>query len=285
MSQMPTAGPSLASLRWHAIRRVARQQARDVFLAWSVYIAGAAAIAATAFIVYNAVRFVDESGLNIIVRPFFLPLQAVTTLALLFVTVEATLAVARPREQGSLQVLFFTPIDEVALVGAHLLAGMAVYAAFILALLPALLLLGALTNFVVPPALLWGLVPTVLVAGLAVAFGLFVSAAAPSGRAAVLLLMAAVLLLLAIQGAYAALLNIPPTSKYYDALLFARVVLRQIYGAMLWISPFRMADGMLDAALRGDVFVLLRHVGTALASTALWLGAAIWALRRRGVLP
>jgi len=154
-----------------------------------------------------------------------------------------------------------------------------------LLLIPPLLILAWVTNFVVPVALLWGLVPSVFVAGATIAFGLFISSAAPSGRSAVLLLVAALLMLLAVQGAYAALLNIPPTNRFFDALLFLRLFLRNIQGLMTWISPFHMLDVVLSSSLRGDWLMLLRQVGVALVGTIFWLAASIWMLRRRGVLP
>lgn len=276
---------STRSLRWRALWRIAQQQTRDTALGWSVYLVASLAVLIAVILVYNAIRFTLESSLNIVVSPFFLPLQVALSLAILFVAVEATLAIARPREHGSLQVLFFAPIDYQVLVGAHYLSGLAVYVLFLALLALPILVLTWLTNFVVPPTLLWGLLPSLFVAGLAVSFGLFISAAAPSGRAAILLLIAATLLLVLVQGGYAALLNIPPTSRYYDALLFLRVLLRQIHGLLQWVSPFRMLDALLGAALRADWMALLQYSGAALLGTVVWLAAAVWAIRRRGVLP
>lgn len=267
------------------MQRIARQQTRDALLGWSPYLVAAASVLIAVVLVYNSIRFATESGLNLVVQPFFLPLQAAASLGLLYVSVEAALAIARPREHGSLQVLFFAPIDVPVLIGAHFLSGVAVYLLFLLFLGPPLLLLAWVTNFVVPAALLWGLLPTLLVAGLAVAFGLFLSAAAPSGRAAILLLVAATLLLLLVQGGYAALLNIPPTSRFYDALLFLRVLLRHVHGLLAWISPFRMLDTILGASLRSDSVALLQYSAAALGGIVAWLAACVWALRRRGVLP
>lgn len=273
------------ALRARSLWRLARQQVWDSALGWAIYLVAALAVLIAVVLVYNAIRFTLESSLNVVVNPFLLPLQTAVSLALLFVAVEATLAIARPRERGSLQVLFFAPVDVPALVGSHYVSGIAVYVLFVLLLAPPLLLLAWVTNFVVPPALLWGLVPSLLVAGLAIAFGLFLSAAAPSARAAILLLVGATLLLGVVQGGYAALLNIPPTSRYYDALLFLRVLLRQTQSFLQWVSPFRMLDAVLGAALRADWTALLRYSGAALLGTVVWLGAAMWALQRRGVLP
>lgn len=273
------------ALRARALWRMARQQAWESALGWAIYLVAALAVFIAVVLVYNAIRFTLESSLNVVVNPFLLPLQTAVSLALLFVAVEATLAIARPRERGSLQVLFFAPVDVPALVGSHYVSGIAVYILFVLLLAPPLLLLAWVTNFVVPPALLWGLVPSLLVAGLAIAFGLFLSAAAPSARSAILLLVGATLLLAVVQGGYAALLNIPPTSRYYDALLFLRVLLRQTQNFLQWVSPFRMLDAVLGAALRTDWTALLQYSGAALLGTVVWLGAAMWALQRRGVLP
>ena len=164
---------SSSSLRWGALLRIARQQARDAMLGWAPYLVAALAVLIAVVLVYNAIRFTAESGLNIVANPFSLPLQTAASLALLYVTVEATLAIARPREHGSLQVLFFAPVDVSVLIGAHFVSGIVVYLLFLLLLAPPLSLLAWVTNFVVPVALLWGVLLTVLVAGLAVAFGVF----------------------------------------------------------------------------------------------------------------
>lgn len=273
------------SARWRAIQRIARQEVRDALLGWGVYLTVAGGLLLAVLLVYNSVRFVAGSGLQILSQPFLSPLVVASTLALLYVTVVATLAIARPREQGALQVLFFAPVDAIGLVGAHFLASVLVYLLLVLLLAPLLLLLALVTNVFLPPALLWGLLLTVPVAGLAVAFGLFLSAVAPSSRSAVLLLVAAVLLVFAIQGGYTALLNVPPTSRYYDALLFLRLFLRVLNGLLLWVSPIGMLGHCLDAALRHDLLALLRDSVRAVVVSLVWLGLALWAVRRRGVLP
>lgn len=273
------------ALRWRTILRIATQQPRETLFSWGIYVAAAAAVGIAALLIFNSIRFVDESKLNILNQPFLLPLQAALTLAILFVAVDATLSIARPREQGALQVLFFAPIDEPILIGGNFLAGLLVYALFILLTLPVLLVLALASNYVVPTELLWAAIPMVFVVGMTVAFGLFISAAAPSARAAVLILVAGVLLLLGLQSGYTALLSIPPTSRFYDALLFMRTILANLQAILAWVSPFRMLDIILASALNHDWVVLFRQLAIALAATAVWLFAAVRMLKRRGVLP
>ena len=277
--------PQLSSLRRNAIRRIAQQQARDSLFGWGIYITAAVSVAMAALLVFNSVRFVGESSLNIISEPFLAPLQTALSLAMLLVAVEATLAIARPREQGSLQVLFFAPIDEPILVGGHFVAGLFVYILFVLLTLPILLLLAWRTNFVIPLNLVLAILPTLFAAAVSIAFSLFVSAAAPSARSAVLILVAGILILLGLQSAYTALLSIPPTSRFYDAFLFLRTILANLQLLLAWLSPFRMIDVMLKSALNKDWLALVQQVGMALAATAVWLFAAVHMLKRRGVLP
>ena len=285
MSERTFPARGSSRLRWNAILRIARQQVRSTFLGWSFYVTAALAVLIVALLVYNSVRFTANSGLNIVSRPFLLPLQSAITVGILYVMVEATLSVARPKEQGSLQVLFFAPIDEPMLLQAYLFAGTTLFALFLIMLAPIFLLIGWISNFVIPVALLWGLFPIVFVAAGSVAFGLFLSTAAPSSRSAILLLVAALFTLLFLQGAYAALVNVPPTARFYDALLFLRVVLRNLQNILSWISPFEMTEILLDAALRGDWVRIILQSGIALLGALLWLIAAIRALSVRGVLP
>ena len=275
--------PSL--LRWQTIRRIAIQRSRDSLFGWGLYITATAAIGAAALLIFNSVRFVGESSLNIVTQPFLIPLQVALTLAMLFVAIEATLSIARPREQGSLQVLFFAPIDEPILIGGNFLTGLLVYIFFVILTLPILFLLVWASNFVFPTVLLWAIIPTIFAVSVALAFGLFVSAAAPSARVAVLILVAGILILLGLQSAYTALLNIPPTSRFFDALLFIRSVLASLQSILSWLSPIRMLDVILTASLNNDWLALLRQMGIALVSTVVWLFAAVYTLQRKGVLP
>ena len=274
-----------STLRLNATGQIAQQQARDTLYGWGLYIAAAASVGIAALLVFNAINFVGESSLNVLAQPFMLPLQAALSLAMLFVAVEATLAIARPREQGSLQILFFAPIDEMVMIGGNWLSGLLVYVLFVLLTLPILLLLSWVANFVIPVNLIWATLPAIFAIGLAIAMGLFVSAAARSARSAVLILVAIILVLLGLQSAYTALLSIPPTSRFYDAFLFIRTILANLQTVLTWISPFRMLDVILTNTLNNDWPALIRQIVISLVMTIVWLAAAVQMLKRRGVLP
>jgi hypothetical protein len=114
---------------------------------------------------------------------------------------------------------------------------------------------------------------------------LFISAIASSARGAVFLFAAALAVVLAAQIGYSALLQVPPTSRYYDALLFLRELLRVIRETLQWVSPLALLSQGLDAAFRGSWRELMLCVASGVTGAVIWLALAVWALARRGVLP
>lgn len=277
--------PSHWGLRWRVMIEVARQELRDAIFSWPLYLTAAAAVLAGAVLVYNQLRSVAESGLGIVSCSLFSPLLAAASLAALFLAAWSTLAIARPRDQGALRVLFFGPVDAIGLIGAHLLAALVVYALIMLMAIPLLAMLGLIANIPLSAALLPGLLASPLLVLPAVGIGLFISAIAPSGRSALLLFVIALAFIVAVQIGYSALLQIPPTSRYYDALLFLRETARLLRDALQWLSPLALLGGGLDAACRGGERELALHALAGLGGGAIWSAFAVWAVRRRGVLP
>jgi hypothetical protein len=280
-----TASPPHWRLRWRAIEQISRHEVRDAVYGWSLYIAAAVVVLVGTVLVYNTLRSVAESGLEIVSRPFYSVLLIATSVGAVYLAGWAALAIARPRDQGALRVLFFAPIDPLGLIGAHLLAALAIYVLFVLLTIPLLALLAALTNLPLPATLLGGLLVSPALVAPAVTIGLFISAIAPSGRSAVFLFAAVLAFVLAAQIGYSALLQIPPTSRYYDALLFLRELLRVIRESLQWVSPLALLSQALDAAFRASWRELMLSVVSGLGGAAIWLSLAVWALGRRGVLP
>jgi hypothetical protein len=276
--------PMTWMLRWRAAQQIAKQELRDALFSWSFYVTAAIGPLLSAVFVYNSLAFVAESGLQIHARPFFIPTLLTTTLAMLFIAAWATLAIARPRDQGALRVLFFAPVDAYGVIGGHVLAGTAIFGLLVLLVTPLLGLLAFLTNLPFPPLLLVGLLASPIFAATGVAIGLFISAIAASSRSAMFFFGATLILALAIPLGYGALLSIPPTSRYYDALLFVRELVRTFRDILSWVSPYALLSASIDAAMRGNWLDLLQRVAAGIAGGLAWGALAIWGLRKRGVL-
>jgi hypothetical protein len=273
--------PPVWPLRWHVARQIAGQELRDALFGWSFYLTAAIGPLLSALFVYNSLNFVAASGLLILARPFYVPVLVTTTLAALYIAAWATLAIARPRDQGSLR----APVDAYGVIGGHILAGVAIYALLVLAAAPLLGLLAALTNLPFPPLLLVGLLVSPVFAAVAVAIGLCISTIATSSRSAMFFFGATLLVVLAIPIGYTALLKVPPTSRYYDALLFLRGLVQILRDLLNWISPYALLSAGTDAALRASWGDLIQRLVVGVAGGVVWAGLAVSGLQRRGVLP
>jgi hypothetical protein len=272
-------------LRWRVARLLAVQELRDALFGWSFYLTAAIGPLLSVLFVYNSLNFVASSGLQILARPFYVPVLVTTTLATLYLAAWATLAIVRPRDQGALRVLFFAPVDAYGVIGGHLLAGIALYGLLTLAAAPLLGLISVLTNLPFPAPLLVGLLASPVFAAVAVTIGLCISTIAASSRSAMFFFGATLLVVLAIPIAYTALLSVPPTSRYYDALLFLRDLVRMLRDLLNWISPYTLLSAGHDAAMRSNWGDLIRRLVTGAVGCAIWAALAIWGLQRRGVLP
>lgn len=274
-----------ARLRWRVMREVGKQEIRQAIFGWSLYVTTAVAVLLGTLLVFNTVRSVRDSGLEIVTRPFYVPLLVALSLATIYLAGWAALSIARPREQGSLRVLFFAPVDAIGLVGAHVLAALVLYALIVVMTIPLMYALSAIVNLPFSPNLLLGAVISPLLMAPAIAIGLLISTVAPSARSAALIFGLVLAVLLAVQLGSSALVQIPSTSRYYDALLFLRQSLGTVRGILNWVSPIALLSDGLDAAYRADWRGLLTLCVGGVIGCAVWSVLAVRALNQRGVLP
>jgi ABC-type transport system involved in multi-copper enzyme maturation permease subunit len=206
---------------------------------------------------------------------------AILVLALFF-AVSAAVSAARERESGTLEVLFYGPVDEITYclgkAGGLLLA----YLAALPLLLTSLALLAWLSGFVLTPRVLASIVLSVVPVAEIVGFGILLSVGMGRVRSAVLLLVGVVVVLLGIRVAYDIVLLIP-ISDPASPVLALRDTLAALAAAVRWISPFARLERVVDAAMAGAWQGALFSLAVALTYAILMIGlAALW-LRQRGV--
>lgn len=270
--------------RLYAAGEVGRRGLISALYSPGIWLVSALSLLVGSTLVLNNLAFLDENGLLVLIRPFFLPAYACTLLLSPFLALHATLHLVREREQGTLKVLFFGPVDGVSyLLGRvwsqTLLFGMA---AGLLVLWAAGL--GRLVNLLVHADVLAVLGLGLLTNGGVVVFGLLVGAWGRTARSALLLFLVAVLLVLLVQFGDQAILQLAAQAQgnRQDPLLFLRRALEGLNGLLLWVSPFAQMSRGMDALLVGDGTGLLLHSGGIAAQTILYFTGAVWALKRGG---
>lgn len=271
--------------RWHLALTVQRRDLRATLYGFGLYVTMAAAIAVAATILRNYVKSVLDSGLYVLSNPFAIPLFGAVVLSSVYLAIVSTTTIARERDQGTLEVLFYGPVDIIAYLLGKYLAQMCVYALMAAGYLVAFALYALVTNFVFDLSLLWAALLSVATASVVVTLGILLSTLNRSVRSALFTLLAVVLAFLGVQLGhdYVSGLVSGLARGRYNPLLFLQAVLTWLDQIVNWLSPFAHLERGIDALLRGSRGEYLLMLGLSLLYTAVAFGLAVRTLRRKGV--
>ena len=271
--------------RWHLARTIQRRDLHATVYGFGLYVTLSAAIAVAATVLRNYVRSVQDSGLYVLSDPFAVPLFGAVVLSSIYLAVVSTTTIARERDRGTLEVLFYGPVDAVAYLLGKYLAQMSAYVLMAGIYLAALWLYALVTNFIFDLNLLWAAILSMATASSVVAVGILLSTLNRSVRGALFALLAIVMAFLGIQLGHDYVSGLASGLRrgQTNPLLFLQTILRWLDGAFRWLSPFAHLERGIDALLRGSASEYSLMLGLSLLFTVVAFGLAVRTLRRKGV--
>ena len=269
--------------RWRAVRLIQRRELRTMLFGFGLYVVIALGLMAAILLLRNYLNFVQESGLLVMSGAFNFPLFAVIFLAAIYLAVSSVTTIARERDQGTMEVLFYGPVDSISYVLGKYLAQMATYLFMLLVFALCFGLFAGLTNFSFPGNVGWVVLLSILVVSDVVAFSIFLSAQSSSVRTALLLFLSILLGLMLIQFGREILSAIPVTGRYYNPMLFMQNVLVNLNSVARWVSPFSYLMQGMEAVRRGSMDMYAVLAATSVLFSLLFLGLSVVLLERKGV--
>lgn len=269
--------------RWHAARLIYRRDLTNMLWGPGIYVITTLALFAALLLLRNYLNFVGESGLVVLSGAFNFPLFVTIFLSALFLALTSVMTIARERDTGTIEVLFYGPIDSSAYVVGKYLAQLVTYLVMLVLLGFVFLLFVNATNFTFPNSLGWVVLLSVLVASDVIAFGIFLSALSSRVRTALAIFLGVVIVLLAIQFGDQLVTAIPLESRYYNPVLVLQNTLGYLGQLVRWVSPFSYLTQGMEAVRRGDSAGYLLTCGVAFVFTLIFLVLAVVVLNRKGV--
>ena len=269
--------------RWSVAGVIARREAMAAVRGVAGYIALSFAILAEAWMLLLELRALEGAGTLVRDDVFRSPLSVAMLVIALFLAVWAAVSAARDRESGTLEVLFYAPVDELSYVLGKVGGLLAAYALALPLLLLALVLLALITGFVLTPDILPSLALSIVPAAEMVGFGVMLSVGTDGVRSALLVLIGVAGLLLGVTVGYRLVLLVPvedPSSP----VLPLRDALAALNSAVGWVSPFASFERIVDGVATGAWRTALIGAGVAVLYTGITVGLAALGLRRRGVI-
>lgn len=248
----------------------------------AVYVVAAIGCLVSSQVMKTYLGTIRENGLITVFDPSSSAVSAPAVVAALYLAVVSSLSVARDRSSGTLEVLFYGPVNEVSyVVGKYIeqMLACGVILGFYAIVIPLQSMLAGLGS----SGRVW---PTLLVAlggaSAAVSLGILVSSGARSARSSVTIMVGLLTALLVIQGANAILDGVD-LATLPAALSYASPLISAAGRVCAYVSPFGyMAQGM-NALARGYIIRYAGFLAASLAYSAILLVLAVANIRRKGV--
>jgi hypothetical protein len=243
------------------------------------------AVAATlaAFVLQNDLHRVEEDGLLVIGDPFAVPLYGGVLLLSVYLAASAAMTVAREREQGTVELLAYGPVNAFSYQLAKFISHVLQYTFLLVLLLGTYLLLAAVTGLHLRGTPLLAMALSIGPAAAATALGLLVAALVRRVRPTILSVLGLALGAVGLQVAREVLARLPAPEFHVNPVQVLRWGAFTVSSITQWLLPFGYVDRVLSVMLRGD---LLGAFGAALAAcayAAVGLILAAAALDRTGI--
>jgi ABC-type transport system involved in multi-copper enzyme maturation permease subunit len=269
--------------RWHAAALIQWRDLRAMILGRGIYLILSLALLAAIVILRNSLNFIDENGLLVASGAFTLPLFAVILVSALFLALSSVTTIARERDQGTLEALFYGPVDSVAYVLGKYLAQVGTYLVMVAIYVGSFLIYAGLTNFIFPASLGWVILLSILIVSNLIALGIFLSTLVGTVRTALLLFLGLVVVFLVIEAGHEVLAALPVQGGYYNPLLFLQNALALLNQGVDWLSPLAYLNQGMEAVRRESYIAYLAILLISALYTFIFLGLSVITLERKGV--
>ncbi|MBE3576490.1 MAG: ABC transporter permease subunit [Limnochordales bacterium] len=273
---------SVTSQRLHAVRLIAGRELRSTLMGIGIYIVMAVSFLLSSYFINGYLYTIVHNGALAMPSPLMVPLFVAVFVGALYLGLLSSLAISRERDQGTLEVLFYGPVDSFSYVVGKFVEQMAVFGVFLLFDLVFFAIMALITNFGFNWQLIALLLISFFVAASVVAFGIFLSSLTRSSRASVILFVAIQVSFIAFFYLYQSLMKIPD-KELSTTMIYVRQALDYMRRGIEWISPLDYLNRGAAAVASGGFTGFLIALIEAVIYGIILLAAAIFFFNRRGV--
>ncbi len=271
--------------RWHTIVSLHRRDWRALFLGLGLWGTLFIALMASSVILRNNLTYAQENGVIVMIRPLYVPFVIITVVSSLYLALVSATTIARERDQGTLEVLFYGPVDGPSYI-------LSKYATVMLASLSVVVIgflwswvYAQLTNLVFSLDLLLVLILSLGVTSAVVTFAMLLSTVGRSMRTSLALFLIVVTVFLIIQGGHQVLSGLPlsvPANRV-NPLLYLRDALTLLNRLAQWLSPYSHLNAGIEALTVGNLRLYAAMLALSAVYTVAFLALGVVLLARKGV--
>lgn len=234
------------------------------------------------FLIRNYISSLETNGVMVVSNPLNMPFYICVMVSSIYLALSSAISITREKEQGTLEILFYGPVDTPSYLIGKFLEHLGAYLVMLVFYIIFFVIASLTTNFGFSLAFVKTVILSVFIVSSMVAFGTLISTLTARIKNAVLLFLGLILAFLGLQFLGSILGNIQPDNMSSMAA-YARSFISAIVGFVQWISPFSYLFRGIDAVDQGStVRYLISLVSSVAYSTVLMILSAI-IFERRGV--
>lgn len=271
------------AFRTHVVKVASKRELRSTLYGIGIYVALALIFLVSAyFFVQSSISNALDAGVLALQNPITVPFFFSVGLAAAYLGLCSALSVSRDRDQGTLEVLFYGPVDAVSYLVSKFVHQML---AFIVVLGFAVInfyLVSSMTNLGFTSDFVYLLILSLFLTACMVSFGIFLSVISRRTMASVIVFLALVLFFLGFSAAHAIVMNIPGQAMS-TLLVYVRVILDNMNNVMQWISPLAYFGRGMTAVFMKDTGQYLISLLSSLIYSGVLLSLSVWVFKKKGV--
>ncbi len=271
------------SFRAHAVRVAAKRELRSTLYGVGLYAALAVIFLASGyFFVNSSIRSALDAGVLALQNPITEPFFFSVGLAATYLGLCSALSVSRDRDQGTLEVLFYGPVDTISYLMAkffHQLLAFVVVLAFAIV---NFYVISLITNLGFTADFVGFLVLSLFLTSCMVSFGIFLSVITRRMMASVIAFLALVLFFLGFSVAHTIVMSLPGESMT-PLLVYVRVIIDNMNSVMQWISPLSYFSRGMTAVFMKDFGQYALSLFSSVVYTGILFSLSVAIFKKKGV--
>lgn len=271
------------SFRAHAMKVSAKREIRSTLYGIGLYAALALIFIASAyFFVNSSIRSALDAGVLALQNPITEPFFFSVGLAATYLGLCSALSVSRDRDQGTLEVLFYGPVDAVSYLLSKFLHQLLAFVVVLAFAIVNFYLVSLVTNFGFTADFIGFLVLSLFLTSCMVGFGIFLSVITRRMMASVIAFLALVLFFLSFSVAHTIIMSLPGESMT-PLLVYVRVIIDNMNAVMQWISPLSYFSRGMTAVFMGDFAQYAMSLLSSVVYTVILLSLSVSIFQKKGV--
>jgi len=270
------------SNRGNVVKLVARRELKSTFYGLGVYAIMTFSFLMASFMLKSTISSVVNNGLMVFGNPLNYPLFIAVVIGASYLALCSAISISRERDQGTLEVLFYGPVDSVSYILGKYGEQMISFLGMMVFYLIYFYVMSVLTNLGFTGSFLQIVVLSVFLASCMVGFGILLSSITRSVRTSIVIFLGLVAFFLAFDIVHSIIMSMPG-KDLSTFLIYARVGLQYVNYVIEWLSPFAYLQRGITAVNMMNAGRYLLSILFSLIYTGILLSLAVIAFNRKGV--